>query len=406
MIAACAERFGRLDGLVNAAGLSRAGRSTTRASSSGTGSSPSMCARRSCSPRRRRGSCAATARRQRRQRHHDGQPRRRAGAHGLLGLQGRAGHAARATLGYALQPDRIRVNGLNIGWTATEGEHGVQTGTGQADDWLAEADASRPLGRLLRPADIAPMVTYLLSDAARDGHRVGHRLRPDRARAVRRARRARSGGGGMRVFVTGASGFVGSNLRPRLRRAPRRRGDRSRRTTRSMSPTPVRSAGRPPRRARTRSCTRRSGTTRGLLDGDRRRAWAAYVGATRNLVDAANAAGAHVVLVSTDWVFDGTQGAGRRGRAAEPDQRLRVPQGGVGAGRHRARRARRRRAHRRRAGRPPGAAGRAARAGRGLRLLRRLARRRAARRRALHRLGRARASTRSPRRRSPPTPPS
>jgi NAD(P)-dependent dehydrogenase (short-subunit alcohol dehydrogenase family) len=68
--------------------------------------------------------------------------------------------------GYQLQPDRIRVNGLNIGWTATEGEHGVQTGVGQPDDWLAEADASRPFGRLLRPSDIAPMVTYLLSDAA------------------------------------------------------------------------------------------------------------------------------------------------------------------------------------------------------------------------------------------------
>jgi dTDP-4-dehydrorhamnose reductase len=38
---------------------------------------------------------------------------------------------------------------------------------------------------------------------------------------------------------------------------------------------------------------------------DRRRAWAEYVGATRNVVDAADA---HVVLVSTDWVFDGTQG--------------------------------------------------------------------------------------------------
>ena len=33
-------------------------------------------------------------------------------------------------------------------------------------DWLAEADASRPFGRLLRPDDIAPMVTHLLSDAA------------------------------------------------------------------------------------------------------------------------------------------------------------------------------------------------------------------------------------------------
>jgi NAD(P)-dependent dehydrogenase (short-subunit alcohol dehydrogenase family) len=64
--------------------------------------------------------------------------------------------------GYSLQPDRIRVNGLNIGWTATEGEHRIQN----RENWLADADASRPFGRLLRPADIAPMVTYLLSDAA------------------------------------------------------------------------------------------------------------------------------------------------------------------------------------------------------------------------------------------------
>jgi dTDP-4-dehydrorhamnose reductase len=46
----------------------------------------------------------------------------------------------------------------------------------------------------------------------------------------------------------------------------------------------------------------------GALTQRRRAAWASYVGATRHLVDAANAAGAHMVLVSTDWVFDGTQG--------------------------------------------------------------------------------------------------
>jgi NAD(P)-dependent dehydrogenase (short-subunit alcohol dehydrogenase family) len=69
--------------------------------------------------------------------------------------------------GYSLQPDRIRVNGLNIGWTATEGENVVQADTGASGDWLERADAASPLGRLLRPEDIAPMVTYLLSDAAR-----------------------------------------------------------------------------------------------------------------------------------------------------------------------------------------------------------------------------------------------
>jgi dTDP-4-dehydrorhamnose reductase len=41
---------------------------------------------------------------------------------------------------------------------------------------------------------------------------------------------------------------------------------------------------------------------------ERRRAWAAYVGATRAVVDAANRVEAQVVLISTDWVFDGTQG--------------------------------------------------------------------------------------------------
>ena len=69
--------------------------------------------------------------------------------------------------GYQLQPDRIRVNGLNIGWTATEGEDATQRGTGQPADWREAADAASPLGRLLVPDDIAPMVTYLLSDSAR-----------------------------------------------------------------------------------------------------------------------------------------------------------------------------------------------------------------------------------------------
>jgi dTDP-4-dehydrorhamnose reductase len=45
----------------------------------------------------------------------------------------------------------------------------------------------------------------------------------------------------------------------------------------------------------------------GALYTDRRAGWDAYVGATRNLVDAANELGARMLLVSTDWVFDGRQ---------------------------------------------------------------------------------------------------
>jgi dTDP-4-dehydrorhamnose reductase len=54
------------------------------------------------------------------------------------------------------------------------------------------------------------------------------------------------------------------------------------------------------------------------LARDRRAAWDGYVGATHNVVDAANAVGAHVVLVSTDWVFDGTQGGATEDEPPNP----------------------------------------------------------------------------------------
>jgi dTDP-4-dehydrorhamnose reductase len=54
------------------------------------------------------------------------------------------------------------------------------------------------------------------------------------------------------------------------------------------------------------------------LRSDRRRAWEAYVGATRNVVAAANAVDAHLVLISTDWVFDGTQGPATESEPPNP----------------------------------------------------------------------------------------
>jgi NAD(P)-dependent dehydrogenase (short-subunit alcohol dehydrogenase family) len=65
-----------------------------------------------------------------------------------------------------LQPTGIRANGLNIGWMETPGEHAVQKASGQPENWLELANAARPFGRILHPKDIAPMVTYLLSDQA------------------------------------------------------------------------------------------------------------------------------------------------------------------------------------------------------------------------------------------------
>ena len=40
---------------------------------------------------------------------------------------------------------------------------------------------------------------------------------------------------------------------------------------------------------------------------ERRLAWQSYVDATRHLAEASREVGAKMVLVSTDWVFDGTQ---------------------------------------------------------------------------------------------------
>lgn len=66
----------------------------------------------------------------------------------------------------AVKFDRIRVNGLNIGWTFTPNEDHVQKAMGKGDDWLAKAEAEQPFGRILRPEDSAYLVGHLLSDRA------------------------------------------------------------------------------------------------------------------------------------------------------------------------------------------------------------------------------------------------
>ena len=61
--------------------------------------------------------------------------------------------------------DRIRVNGLDIGWTQTPGEDTIQRRFhGAGDDWVAKAAASLPMGKLGQVDEIADMVVFLLSD--------------------------------------------------------------------------------------------------------------------------------------------------------------------------------------------------------------------------------------------------
>jgi NAD(P)-dependent dehydrogenase (short-subunit alcohol dehydrogenase family) len=67
---------------------------------------------------------------------------------------------------HALRHDRIRVNGLNIGWADTPGEHLIQQRDGNPQDWRARAEPSQPFGRLLKPQDVGTAAVYLLSDAS------------------------------------------------------------------------------------------------------------------------------------------------------------------------------------------------------------------------------------------------
>jgi NAD(P)-dependent dehydrogenase (short-subunit alcohol dehydrogenase family) len=65
---------------------------------------------------------------------------------------------------YALLRNRIRVNGLNIGWMASEGEDRIQREFHHADaDWLEQAAAAQPNGRLVDPLEVARAVAFLCS---------------------------------------------------------------------------------------------------------------------------------------------------------------------------------------------------------------------------------------------------
>jgi NAD(P)-dependent dehydrogenase (short-subunit alcohol dehydrogenase family) len=65
---------------------------------------------------------------------------------------------------YSVMRSKIRVNGLNIGWMDTPGEDRIMKTYHDAEEgWLAKAEAQRPVGRLLKPDEVARAVAYLSS---------------------------------------------------------------------------------------------------------------------------------------------------------------------------------------------------------------------------------------------------
>ncbi len=68
-------------------------------------------------------------------------------------------------LAFGLMRHGIRVNQVSPGWMDTESEHITQvTYDGAPQNWLELAEAERPMGRLVKPWEVANLIAFCLSD--------------------------------------------------------------------------------------------------------------------------------------------------------------------------------------------------------------------------------------------------
>jgi NAD(P)-dependent dehydrogenase (short-subunit alcohol dehydrogenase family) len=167
ILAAALSRFGRIDGLVNAAGLTARGSFAdadvlfwNRMFSVNTrapfflmaGAIADMTARKS----------PGTIVNIQSMNVHAGAPDLTVYSATKAALQVLTKNAAHAHL-----RDRIRVNGINLGWVATETERHLHEVTlGKGAGWLEAQGESLPLGRHLTSEEAARHAVWLLSDAS------------------------------------------------------------------------------------------------------------------------------------------------------------------------------------------------------------------------------------------------
>ncbi len=167
LVADCLERFGRIDILVNAAGLTDRARVTDATMDDWVrlfavnARAPFFLMQHAINAMRERGTGGAVV--------------------NILSMNAHCGtpelavysatKGALATLtrnaANAHRFDRIRVNGINVGWADTPAERIMQAETlGQGPGWIEAANASLPFGRLISADDIANLAVFLASDSS------------------------------------------------------------------------------------------------------------------------------------------------------------------------------------------------------------------------------------------------
>jgi NAD(P)-dependent dehydrogenase (short-subunit alcohol dehydrogenase family) len=166
-VAAARARFGRVDGLVNAAGLTARGAFEDATPEfwdrlfAVNARAPFFLMAGAIADMKRRGAPGSIVNIQS-MNAHCGAPDLAVYSATKGALQTLTKNAANAHLA-----DRIRVNGINLGWVDTETErhlHAVTLGKGPA--WLDERAAAQPLGRLVSAEDCARQAVWLLSPAS------------------------------------------------------------------------------------------------------------------------------------------------------------------------------------------------------------------------------------------------